>query len=129
MAQKTYTPDEVLRKWRSADPVAFRDESQNAHIPTIRRHKKWKLVVLNPEDLVIMWDVVDQDVVDSYKDEWSKAPPIVAVPHEFKKGKWKVLDGNHRAAAAQQEQLAGIGAFVPADTFKEKVAARYTILE
>ena len=44
--------------------------------------------------------------------EGSKMPPIV-VDHDSEPGFYRVLDGNHRAAACHREGLSDIEAYVP----------------
>ena len=76
----------------------------------IGKYPEWSLARIKVAHLEVD-QAVQSDTVDQYAAWVTEPPPIIAVPTDLK---WEVLDGNHRAAAAQAQGKRTILAYVPA---------------
>lgn len=68
-------------------------------IERVKPFRRWQLVEMDPRELYN--ECSDTKTVEAYRTDMDNLPPIVVVPTTQKPYKYEILDGAHRAAAAE----------------------------
>lgn len=91
--------DEVIKNLNRTDGTGD-PEWVEGLVARAAPYYEWELGYLPTKEIENHTSTTDESI-EEYAEDYEKLPAIVVVPSEDRKYKWEILDGGHRAAAAE----------------------------
>ena len=113
LASKFYTSEDVIQHLEDTSPERELDNQ----ILDIETYGKWELKKIPINKLYFdLSNVSSPDskaILKKYNDLKTEAPPIIIIPSEIYKGRYRIVDGYHRVGIAKKRGEAEILSYLP----------------